>query len=107
MKRIKLNFAVAAILLGSVIAVTQSAFTPIKPAAKHFAGTIYDFNGSMLSQDKTAANYSAEGTTPPDCDEVQTLPCRILVPEGQTLQGWLDSQSNFQDVVDHSIDQRD
>ncbi|MFI5162355.1 MAG: hypothetical protein ACHQHN_13835 [Sphingobacteriales bacterium] len=102
MKRFKLNFAVIAFMVGSVVAFSQSAFTPVRKA-KAQTGTNYKFNGNQLSQDLSASNYSTYSTAP-SCDEANVLPCIINVTGD--LQTWLNTQTN-QSVVDNAIDTRD
>ena|SRR3569833_4417057 len=91
MKRIKLNFAAWAFLLGTALAFTTSSFTTVK--AKTASGaTQYQFNGTTLSQDKSASNYSVVGA-PPSCSGT-ALPCTITV--SGDLQTWLDARTPAQ-----------
>jgi hypothetical protein len=80
-----------AFLLGSVIAFTQSAFTP---AHKHGLNSAqWIFTGTMLSQDKSAANYvkaDASHPLPQDCQGT-AVPCYITV--NGDLQTYLNANS--------------
>jgi hypothetical protein len=92
MKNRKFNVTMLAVLLGSVIAFTQSAFTP---AHKHgLTSARWVFTGSVLSQDKSAANYVKVDASHPastSCSGTQ-LPCIITV-EGD-LQTYLNANSS-------------
>lgn len=92
MKRIKLNIAVIAFILGSAIAFTQSAFNTIKkPHIAHNA-TQYQFNGTTLAEDKSASNYSVVSGTPSCIGS--NLPCEVTVTG--SLQAWLDARTETQ-----------
>ncbi|QEM07803.1 hypothetical protein DIU31_031480 [Mucilaginibacter rubeus] len=92
MKNSRLNISMLAIVLGTVIAFTQSAF---KPVHKHkFATAQWIFNGTMLSQDKSAANYTKVDAThpvPTSCSG-SAVPCYITV-DGD-LQTYLNANSS-------------
>ncbi|QJD95972.1 hypothetical protein HH214_08825 [Mucilaginibacter robiniae] len=85
MKKIKLNFALAAMLAGATAAF---AFTP----ARH-ANTNWYFNGSA-GQEQSASAWSTT-TVPDDCAPSGTLPCEISVnASNQTqLQSFLSSHT--------------
>jgi hypothetical protein len=89
MKSNKLNFAVAALVLGSVIAFTQSSFTTVKHAITGKTTVQYHFKGTTLAADKMAANYEVYSSQ--TCASGTTLPCIIEV-DGD-LQTWLNSQT--------------
>ena len=97
MKRFKLNFAVIAFILGSVIALTQSAFTPVKKAGVARTGTNYVFNGTTAAESQMATFYSVKSGTP-SCDEADVLPCEIDNISG-SLQTWLNARSQEQILV--------
>lgn len=92
MKNRKFNVAMLAFLLGSVIALTQSAF---KPAHKNrLTSAQWIFTGTMLSQDKSAANYvkaDASHPLPSNC-EGTAVPCYITV--SGDLQTYLNANSS-------------
>lgn len=92
MKNRKFNVTMLAVLLGSVIAFTQSAFTP---AHKHgLTSAQWIFTGTMLSQDKSVANYvkaDAANPLPPDCHG-SAVPCYITV--NGDLQTYLNANSS-------------
>jgi hypothetical protein len=92
MKNKKLNISVLAIVLGSLVAFTQSAF---KPAHKQtYATAQWIFTGTMLSQDKSAVNYvkvDATHPVPSNCTGT-ALPCYITV-DGD-LQTYLNANSS-------------
>ena len=92
MKRFKLNFAVAAFVVGAAIAFTQSSFTTAK--VKRQNGTEYQFNGTMVSQEKSASNYSVVSGSGPSCDENEVLVCTINVTGD--LQTWLNNHTDAQ-----------
>jgi hypothetical protein len=98
MKNFRMKISVFAIALGSVIALTQSAFTP---AGKRFA-TQYQFNGTSLADDKNAANYSAVSS--PTCGGT-AMPCVISVPTGTTLTAWLAARTPEQ-IRDQAVSQK-
>lgn len=92
MKRTSFKISVLAIILGSMVAFTQSAF---KPVHKHnFATAQWIFNGTTLSQDKVAGNYTkvdAMHPVPTNCSG-SALPCYITV-DGD-LQTYLNNNSS-------------
>jgi len=91
MKRFKINFAVAAILAGSLIALTQSAFTPATVKHARF-GTEYQFNGTTTAQQRDATNYSVVSGDGPVCDDSDIHVCTINVTGD--LQTWLTNHSD-------------
>lgn len=93
MTRIKLNFAAIVMTAGVAIALTQSAFTPAHPAKKHTTGTEYQFNGTMASQEKSAADYSVVSGSGPSCSG-SALVCTINV--SGDLQTWLNQHTTAQ-----------
>jgi hypothetical protein len=92
MKRIKLNFAVMAFILGSAVAFTQSAFTTVKKPHIALNATQYQFNGTTLIADKSASNYSVVSGSPSCVGS--SLPCTITVTGD--LQTWLNAHTDTQ-----------
>jgi hypothetical protein len=95
MKRIKLNFAVVALLLGSVIAITQSSFTTAKAVKGKTSDAHYVFTGNALADDTDPANYDVEDGDP-GCASGMSLPCVITVPDGTSLTDWLGARTKEQ-----------
>jgi hypothetical protein len=104
MKRIKINFAVLAFVLGTVVALTQSSFTSVKQANSRITAVQYHFEGNSLSQDKSASNYTILSSPASDCTEANVMPCVITV-DGD-LQTWLDARTNVQ-IRDQADDTKD
>jgi len=92
MKNRKFNITMLAFLLGTVIAFTQSAF---KPAHDHgLTSAQWIFTGTMLSQDKSAANYvkaDASHPLPTNCAGT-AVPCYITV--NGDLQTYLNANTS-------------
>ncbi|WPU97838.1 hypothetical protein SNE26_17570 [Mucilaginibacter sp. cycad4] len=63
----------------------------------------YQFNGTTLAQDKTAANYSVVSGSGPDC-EGTALPCVVSV--SGDLQTWLNARTDTQ-IRDQAISTKD
>lgn len=95
MKRFKINKAfLAALILGSTIALTQSAFTSAKPLKVKSGGTEWQFNGTSTSEMKSASEYSEVSGSGPSCDDANVLPCTINVTGD--LQTYLNGHSDAQ-----------
>jgi hypothetical protein len=92
MKSFKVNIAVMAFLLGSAIALSQSAFISAKTVKKGQTGTEYQFNGTSVSQEKTASDYSVVSGSGPSCDDNDVLVCTINVTGD--LQTWLNNHTD-------------
>jgi hypothetical protein len=88
-KKFKIGFL--AILLGGIIAVTQSAFKPAH--VRKYDAAQWIFNGTTIAQDKSASNYTmVDGSHPvPDNCSGTSLPCYITV-DGD-LQTYLDANT--------------
>ena len=93
MKSFKLNFTALAFILGSVIAISQSAFTPAKKSTAGRFSTQYQYNGTTLADDKFSVNYSPISGTGPTCDNANQLPCVVTVTG--SLQTWLDARTDI------------
>jgi len=66
------------------------AFTPVKKhAVKKTDGTEYVFTGTSVNDVNNAAMYEKRGTQDPNCVG-SNLPCIINVPEGETLEQYLE-----------------
>ncbi|HEY0177745.1 MAG TPA: hypothetical protein VGC08_15285 [Pedobacter sp.] len=93
MKRLFKNvntFGLLGMLVMGLLVFTQSAF---KSDAKHLDSTYY-FNGTDNSDIKTAADWGASlNTDKYSCDTFGDAPCQLNVPDGQTLQEYLDSHT--------------
>ncbi|RAV60188.1 hypothetical protein DIU36_02505 [Mucilaginibacter rubeus] len=63
----------------------------------------YQFNGTTLSQDKTASNYSVVSGSGPSCDGT-ALPCVVSVTGD--LQTWLNARTDTQ-IRDQAISTKD
>lgn len=101
MKNFKMGFF--ALLLGGVIAVTQSAFKPAH--RQRFDSAQWIFNGTTLGQDKFSSNYQiVDGLHPvPDNCSGTALPCYITV--NGDLQTYLDNTSSG-DIRDNADETR-
>lgn len=83
-------------VLSAVVILTIAAFTYAFTSAKHKVikhapkdGTEYVFTGNDISQVRTAADYEELTGSEPSCSG-SSLPCIIRVPNGETLQQYLD-----------------
>ena len=63
----------------------------------------YQFNGTTLTQDKTASNYSVVSGSGPSC-EGTALPCVVSVTGD--LQTWLNARTDTQ-IRDQAISTKD
>lgn len=92
--------ALFVMLLGAGVAFAFKA--PVKKI-KVLPPVQYQFNGTTLTQDKTAANYSVVSGSGPDC-EGTTLPCVVSV--SGDLQTWLNARTDTQ-IRDQAISTKD
>lgn len=86
MKKIKFNMGFIALILGAVIAFTQSAFTP----ANKVLQTEWTFMGNSSADVINGFQYELTGTPPTACQSGVDIPCKLSTPSGIATQQDLD-----------------
>ncbi len=103
MKKLKINFAILAMIIGVTAAF---AFKPAGPKTiKGHTQTTWYFNGST-GQVQTASDWSTNNI-PDDCSSTGSLPCSITVDAStqSQLQTFLNSETVAQ-ITNMSVDKR-
>lgn len=86
MKKIKFNMGFTALILGAVLAFTQSAFTP----ATRVSQTEWTFMGNSSADVINGFQYELTGTPPTACQSGEDIPCKLSTPSAIATQQDLD-----------------
>ncbi len=105
MKTNKYNMGLIALILGIVIALTQTAFSPASSALV----TEWTFMGNSSSDVIDGFQYELTGTPPTSCNSGVEIPCKLTTPSGVATQQDLDDYilSEYADDPEQVIDAAD